>query len=126
MPHLTRRALTIVGTLAAAAVLVVVLVGKSDSFTVALHAAPLWLLALAAALQLLALLARTEAWRACVGATGASVSRRLLYRASGVGSLVSQINGQLGVGARIATLRRTSPGGCRSRASRPCCSPEPG
>jgi len=111
MPHLTRRALTIVGTLAAAAVLVVVLVGKSDSFTVALHAAPLWLLALAAALQLLALLARTEAWRACVGATGASVSRRLLYRASGVGSLVSQINGQLGVAARIATLRRTSPRG---------------
>src|SRR6266516_4883598 len=95
MPHLTRKALTIVGTLAAAAVLVVVLVGKSDSFTVALHAAPLWLLALAAALQLLALLARTEAWRACVGATGASVSRRLLYKTSNINSLMSQINSQL-------------------------------
>ena len=36
--------------------------GKSDSFTAALHTAPLGLLGVAAALQLLALLSRTEAW----------------------------------------------------------------
>jgi uncharacterized membrane protein YbhN (UPF0104 family) len=106
-----RRISTAVVTLAAAAVLAAVLAGKSDTFTTALHAAPWWLLAGAAALQLLALLARTEAWHVCVRATGASVGRRCLYRASSVGSVAVVINSQLGVAARIATLRRSSPEG---------------
>jgi uncharacterized membrane protein YbhN (UPF0104 family) len=102
---------TVAITLAAAGVLVAVLAGRSDTFTTALRAAPWWLLAGAAALQLLALLARTEAWHVCVRATGASVGRRCLYRASSVGSVAVVINSQLGVAARIATLRRTSPEG---------------
>jgi uncharacterized membrane protein YbhN (UPF0104 family) len=106
-----RRTLTAVATAAAVAVLAVVLAGKSDSFTTALHSAPWWLLAGAAALQLLALLTRTEAWHVSVRATGATVGRRCLYRASSVGSVAVVINSQLGVAARIATLRRSSPEG---------------
>jgi uncharacterized membrane protein YbhN (UPF0104 family) len=106
-----RRISTAAITLTAAGVLAAVLAGKSDTFTTALHAAPWWLLASAAALQLLALLARTEAWHVCVRATGARVGRRCLYRASSVGSVAVVINSQLGVAARIATLRRSSPEG---------------
>jgi uncharacterized membrane protein YbhN (UPF0104 family) len=106
-----RRTLTVIATALAVAVLAAVLAGKSDTFTTALHAAPWWLLAAAAGLQLLALLARTEAWHVCVRATGATVGRRCLYRASSVGSVAVVINGQLGVAARIATLRRSSPQG---------------
>ncbi len=107
----TRRLSTAVVTVAAVAVLAAVLAGKSDTFTTALHAAPWSLLVGAAALQLLALLARTEAWHVCVRATGATVGRRCLYRASSVGSVAVVINGQLGLAARIATLRRSSPEG---------------
>jgi hypothetical protein len=60
-------------------------------------------------LQLVALIARTEAWHVCVRATGATVGRRPLFRAAGVGYLASVVNGSLGVAARIATLRRTAP-----------------
>ena len=104
-----RPALTVLVTLAAAAVFVVALKGKSGSFTAALHTAPLGLLGLAAALQLLALLSRTEAWNVSVRAAGATVGRRTLYRASSVGSVASVANGQLSVAARIAVLRRSSP-----------------
>jgi hypothetical protein len=60
-------------------------------------------------LQLVSLAARTEAWNVCVRATGATISRRLLFRAAGVGYLGSVINGSLGVAARIASLRRVGP-----------------
>ena len=45
----------------------------------------------------------------CVRATGATVGRRPLFRAAGVGYLASLLNGSLGVAARIAALRRTAP-----------------
>jgi hypothetical protein len=106
-----RPALTVLVTLGVAVVLVVALAGKSDTFAAALHTAPLGLLGLAAGLQLLALLARTEAWHVCVRATGATVGRRCLYRAASVGSVTSVANGQLSVAARIAVLRRSSPQG---------------
>ena len=85
------------------------LAGRRGQFTSAIHAAPIWLLALVALLQLVALIARTEAWHVCVRATGAKVGRRPLFRAAGVGYLASVLNGSLGVAARIATLRRTAP-----------------
>jgi uncharacterized membrane protein YbhN (UPF0104 family) len=106
-----RPALTVLVTLAAIAVFVVALEGKSATFTTALHSAPLGLLGLAAALQLLALLSRTEAWNVSVRAAGATVGRRVLYRAASVGSIASVANGQLSVAARIAVLRRSSPAG---------------
>jgi hypothetical protein len=60
-------------------------------------------------LQIVSLIARTEAWHVCVDATGATVGRRRLFRAAGVGYLASVINGSLGVAARIASLRRIAP-----------------
>jgi uncharacterized membrane protein YbhN (UPF0104 family) len=104
-----RTALTVVASLAAVAVLVVVLAGQRDEFATSLDSASLWVLLAAVALQLVALLARTEAWRICVGAAGGTADRRRLYRASSMGFLGSLVNAQLGVAARIAALRRSAP-----------------
>jgi uncharacterized membrane protein YbhN (UPF0104 family) len=108
-PATRRRALGVAVTVAACVALGIALASHSKDFATALHAAPVSLLALVAGLQLLALLSRTEAWYACVRATGATASRRRLYRASSVGSVAVVINGQVGLAARIATLRRSCP-----------------
>ncbi|HEX6621873.1 MAG TPA: hypothetical protein VF024_19575, partial [Solirubrobacteraceae bacterium] len=106
-----RPALTVLVTLGAITVFAAALASKSGTFGAALRTAPLGLLGAAAALQLLALLSRTEAWNVSVRAAGATVSRRVLYRAASVGSVASVANGQLSVAARIAVLRRSSPAG---------------
>jgi hypothetical protein len=90
-------------------VLIAVCVAQGDKFTAALGAAPLWVLGIAVALQILALGVRTEAWHVCVRAAGGTVSRRRLYRAAGVGYVVMAVNGHLAVAARIAALRRSAP-----------------
>jgi uncharacterized membrane protein YbhN (UPF0104 family) len=102
-------AATLVGALAVVVLLAVVLAGRRHEFAQALQSAPLWVLGLAAALQVLALVTRCEAWRTCVGAAGATISRRRLFRAGGLGNLGSLLNAQLGAAARIAALRRWSP-----------------
>lgn len=102
-------AATVAGALAVAVVLAIALAGKRDEFAEALQAAPMWVLALAAALQVLALVTRCEAWRTCVVAAGATISRRRLFRAGGLGNLGSLVNAQLGAAARIAVLRRSAP-----------------
>jgi uncharacterized membrane protein YbhN (UPF0104 family) len=102
-------ALTVAGALAVAAVLAIALNGKRDEFAEALQSAPLWVLAVVAALQVLALVTRCEAWRTCVEAAGATISRRRLFRAGGLGNLGSLVNAQLGAAARIAVLRRSAP-----------------
>lgn len=104
-----RRLLTILGSAAATAALVWALAGKGDEFSVALSSASAGVLLAAIALQLVALLARTEAWKVCIDAAGGSASRRLLYRASSMGFVGSLVNAQLGVAARIAALRRSAP-----------------
>jgi uncharacterized membrane protein YbhN (UPF0104 family) len=104
-----RTLLTVVGTLLAVAVLVFVLAGRWRQFANAATAAPWWALTAAAALQTVSLLARTEAWNVCVRAAGATVGRRRLYRAAGVGYLGNIVNGELGFAARIASLRRAAP-----------------
>jgi uncharacterized membrane protein YbhN (UPF0104 family) len=106
-----RAALSVCGFLVVSGALVAELAGRRGQFAAALRSAPLWLLALAAVLQVVALLARTEAWYACVGAAGGTVGRRILFRAAGVGYLASILNGSLGVAARIASLRRSAGGG---------------
>ncbi len=88
------------------------LAGRRGQFTTALHAASIWILVLAVVLQLVSLVSRTEAWMVCVRATGATVSRRVLFRAAGVGYLASVINGSLGLATRIASLRRAAPQTC--------------
>jgi uncharacterized membrane protein YbhN (UPF0104 family) len=104
-----RVLITVVGSLATAAVLVLVLAGRRDEFEAALSEAAVWVLAVTALLQLVALVARSEAWHLTIEAAGGTVDRRVLYRASSMQVLGSVINGQLGVAARIAALRRSSP-----------------
>jgi uncharacterized membrane protein YbhN (UPF0104 family) len=104
-----RTALTVVGTLLAVGVLVFVLAGRWGQFVSAAAGAPWWALAGAAALQTASLLSRTEAWNVCVHAAGGTVDRRCLYRAAGVGYLGNIVNGELGLAARIASLRRAAP-----------------
>lgn len=106
-----RVVLSVLGALAVTAALGFVLARRRGQFTAALHTAPVSLLALAAALQILALLARSEAWNVCVGAAGGTVTRRLLFRAAGVGYLASLVNGSVGMAARIVSLRRIAPQG---------------
>jgi hypothetical protein len=45
-------------------------------------------------------------------AAGGSASRRLVYRAAGIGALASVLSAQLGVATRIGALRRTAPHAC--------------
>jgi uncharacterized membrane protein YbhN (UPF0104 family) len=105
-----RRALiTVVGSLATAAVLAFLLAGRRHEFAAALSAAAAWVLAVTALLQIVALLARSEAWHLTIQAAGGTVDRRVLYRASSMQVLGGVVNGQLGVAARIAALRRSSP-----------------
>jgi len=104
-----RVPITVIGSLLTAAVLVLLLAGRRDEFTAALSAASLWVLAAAALLQITALLARSEAWHLTIESAGGSVERRVLYRASSMQVLGSLLNGQLGVAARIAALRRSCP-----------------
>jgi hypothetical protein len=61
------------------------------------------------ALQIAALLTRSEAWHVCVRAADGTVSRRVLFRAAGVGYLASVLNGSIGLATRIACLRRAAP-----------------
>jgi len=108
-PARRRLLLTALGTLVTVGVLSLVLAGRGSQFSAALLAAPIWLLTLAAVLHLASLVARAEAWNGCVIAAGGTVSRRVVLRAAGVGSLASVISAQLGVALRIAALRRSAP-----------------
>jgi uncharacterized membrane protein YbhN (UPF0104 family) len=107
----TRRsvAVTVAGALTVACLLGWALAGRRDEFAAALDAAPVWILLLAAALQIVALVSRSEAWHVSVAAAGGTVSRRRLLRAAGVGNLATVVNSQLSTAARIAVLRRTAP-----------------
>jgi uncharacterized membrane protein YbhN (UPF0104 family) len=103
------RLITLVGSLGAAGVLVVLLWGRRDDFLAAVQGAPPGVLAATVLLQIVALLARSEAWHLSIEAAGGTVARRVLFRASSMQVLGSVVNGQLGVAARIAALRRSSP-----------------
>jgi uncharacterized membrane protein YbhN (UPF0104 family) len=107
----TRRRIvvTVLGTLAVSGALAYELAGRRGQFGTALLTAPLWVLLLAALFHLTSLLTRSEAWKICVHAAGGSVSRRVLFRAAGFGSLASVLSAQLGVAARISALRRSAP-----------------
>jgi uncharacterized membrane protein YbhN (UPF0104 family) len=104
-----RTAITIAGTLFTAAALAFVLAGRRHEFTTALSEVALWMLAVTALLQVVALVSRSEAWHRTIEAAGGSVDRRTLYRASSMQVLGGVFNGHLGVAARIAALRRSSP-----------------
>jgi len=104
-----RVALTVLASLASAAVLALLLYGRRGEFGAALSSAALWVIGAAVALHVGGLLARTEAWHRTIEAAGGTVPRRALYRASSMQVLGSVVNPHLGVAARIAALRRSSP-----------------
>ena len=103
------KALTVAISVAASIALVFVLWSKWDELGAGITGAPLAIVVIAVALQVLALLSRTEAWHSCVRASGGTVGRRDLYRASSAGFVGNILNAQLGTAARIAVLRRTAP-----------------
>jgi uncharacterized membrane protein YbhN (UPF0104 family) len=104
-----RVPIALVGSLGTTALLVILLAGRQDDFEAALSDATASVLAVTVLLQIVALLARSEAWHLTIEAAGGTVDRRVLYRASSMGVLGSLLNAQLGVAARIAALRRSSP-----------------
>ena len=104
-----RTLIAVVGSLATAAILALLLAGRRDEFTAAISDATAGVLAVTVLLQIVALLARSEAWHLTIQAAGGTVDRRVLYRASSMQVLGSVLNTQLGVAARIAALRRSSP-----------------
>jgi uncharacterized membrane protein YbhN (UPF0104 family) len=104
-----RTALTVAFSVAASVALIAVLVSKWDQLAAGITGAPTLVVAAAVALQVVALVSRSEAWHVCVRASGGTLSRRRLYRASSVGCVGNLLNGQLGAAARIATLRRFAP-----------------
>lgn len=104
-----RGVLTVLGTLLAVGVLAVVLAGRWGQFASAAAGAPWWTLTAAVALQTVSLLARSESWNVCVHAAGATVNRRRIYRAAGVGYVGNIINGELGFALRVAALKRGAP-----------------
>jgi uncharacterized membrane protein YbhN (UPF0104 family) len=104
-----RTPITVVASVAATAGIVALILDRRHEFSTAISQAALWVLGVAVVLQIVALLARTEAWHVTIEAAGGTVPRRVLYRASGVQVLGGMLNGHLGVAARIAALRRSSP-----------------
>jgi uncharacterized membrane protein YbhN (UPF0104 family) len=104
-----RTLIAVSGSLATAAVLALVLGGRRDEFEHALSSISEWVLAATVVLQIVALLARSEAWHLTIQAAGGTVERRILYRASSMGVLGGLLNAQAAVAARIAALRRSSP-----------------
>jgi uncharacterized membrane protein YbhN (UPF0104 family) len=110
-PRGVLRRKAVISVLGAAGVTVwlgFVLADQRGKFNEALQRAPVWMLCLAVGLQIVALLARSEAWQICVQAAGGSVRRRLMFRAAAVGYLASVVNGSVGMAARIGSLRRVA------------------
>jgi len=102
-------AVSAAGGLLVAVALALALAGDRHEFALALDAAPVWILAVAAALQLIWLAVRSETWSLCVGGAGGTVSRSRLYPAASLGYLGNLLNGQFGLAVRIAALRRAAP-----------------
>ena len=102
-------AVTLIGSTIVLAALAFGLWDKRGDFADALTSASAWVLGGAIALQLVWLLARSEAWHVCVGAAGGSVSRRRLFRASAVGYVGNIFNPNFGLAVRITALRRSAP-----------------
>lgn len=103
------RSLSVLFALTVTAALVIGLYDKRDEFVEALGAASWTVLAAAAAMQVVWLLLRSEAWHVCVVAAGGVCGRRPLYRASAIGYLGNLFNSSFGLAVRIAELRRTAP-----------------
>ena len=92
------------------------LVGRRDDFATALSGATAGVLAVTVLLQIVALLARSEAWHLTIEEAGGTVERRVLYRASSMASWAAcstpRPRSPLG-SPRCAARPRTEVRGCR-------------
>jgi hypothetical protein len=104
-----RTAVTVAASIAASVALGLLLIGKWDELETGVTGAPIAIAGAAVALQVLALVARSEAWHVCVRAAGGAVGRRTLYRASSMGFVGGLLHTQFGTAARIAALRHSAP-----------------
>ena len=68
-----RSGLTVAVSILASAALVIVLIGKWDELEAGITGAAAGIIVLAVALQVVALVSRSEAWRVCVHASGGTV-----------------------------------------------------
>jgi uncharacterized membrane protein YbhN (UPF0104 family) len=100
---------TVIGSVAVGAALVIGLWNKRDDFVTALGSASAKVLIGSVGLQVIWLIARSEAWHVCVEAAGGTAGRRLLYRAAALGYLGNLFNSSFGLAVRIGALRRTAP-----------------
>jgi hypothetical protein len=73
-----RGLIAVVGSLATAVILVFLLAGRGDEFEAALSAASTSVLVATVLLQVVGLLARSEAWHLTIQAAGGTVERRVL------------------------------------------------
>lgn len=103
------KGVSVAFALTVTAALVAGLYGKRDEFVDSLDAASVGVLLTALAMQVIWLIARSEAWHVCVDAAGADCGRRPLYRAAAIGYLGNIFNPSFGLAVRIAELRRTAP-----------------
>lgn len=104
-----QTSVTVAVSIAASITLGAVLIGKWDELQTGVTGAPVAIAAAAVGLQVIALVARSEAWHVCVRAGGGTVGRRTLFRASSMGFVGGLLHTQLGTAARIAALRRSAP-----------------
>jgi hypothetical protein len=111
-----RLALSVFGWLVAGGLLAWALSGRWDELWAAAGRLSLGLALGTIALQIVALVARSEAWLSCLHGAGGTVSRRHVYRASGLGCAANLLSSYVGTAARITLLRRSSP------AETPCVS----
>lgn len=101
--------LTAAASIGATLALGILLVGRWDDVEAGVTGVPVALVVVAVALQVVALVSRSEAWHLSVRASGGTVARRRLYRASSMAFVGNLLNSQLGALARIAALRRSAP-----------------
>ena len=104
-----RAGVILVGSIVGFGLLALALGGRWTALTHALAAVPLVTIAVAALLQLVSLVGRSEAWNRCVRSAGGTVSRDQLYRVASLGYLGNIVNGELGFAIRTAALRRVAP-----------------
>ncbi len=111
-----RLALSILGSLVAVGLLAWALAGRWDELWAAAGRLSVGLALLTVALQIVALVARGEAWLNCIHSAGGTVDRRRIYRATGLGCAANLVSSYAGTAARITILRRSAP------AETPCVS----
>ncbi len=100
-----RRCVTVLVAAALIAGMLVALAGHRRAFLDAVVGVPSGTLLLAAALHLVSVVARSEAWTVSVRAAGGTLDRRSSYQIASLGFAANVVSGSLGAAVRIWALR---------------------